>query len=79
MQFLCLHTPVIQRCESSESFSHGSIFVLYSIEDNVMFKYGEGMIHMYWVYLCYMCCNWLYAEFLKFYCEERAKNMKKGI
>ena len=63
---LRLTPPVILRCESSISFTHGSFFVLYSIEDNVMFKYGEGMIHMYWVYLCYFCYNWLYAEFLKF-------------
>ena len=62
---LCLTHPVILRCESSISFTHGSIFVLYSIEENVMFKYGGGMIHMYWVYLCYMCCDWLYAEFFK--------------
>ena len=44
---LCLTHLGVPRCESPVSLPHGSFFVLYSIEDNVMFKYGGEMMHMY--------------------------------
>ena len=53
--YLCysmLTHPGVSRCESLFLFPMGSFFIFHSIEDNVIFKYGGGMIHilMYWVF-----------------------------
>ena len=75
---LCL-APLYSTLWVFHSLDPWFVFVPYSIEDNVMFKYGGGNdSHCIGCW----CCNWCnlatFDVIVKIFVKEKAKNMKKA-